>query len=124
MKVDLKDYLISMLLSTLSNTLQCDVTLYQYRRNVILFDKLKPGRNESIENIDLFYYNKHCELVVPLVHTDERYSSEVDDEDIHPECDSIYRNKTFAPSVYQKQCRKSTGETTSYLHEDKLTHTV
>ena len=120
MKVDLKDYLISMLLSTLSNTFQCDVTLYQYRRNVILFDKLKPGRIESIENIDLFYHNEHCKLVVPLVHTDEQYSSEVDDEDIHPEFDSIYRNKAFAPSVYQKH----TGETTSYLHEDKLTHTV
>ena len=113
-----------MLLSTLSNTLQCDVTLYQYRRNVILFDKLKPGRIESIENIDLFYHNEHCELAVPLVHTDEQYISEVDDEDIHPEFDSIYRNKTFASSVYQKQCRKSTGETTSYLHGDKLTHTV
>ena len=113
-----------MLLSTLSNTFQCDVTLYQYRRNVLLFDKLTPGRIESIENIDLFYYNEHWELVVTLVHTNERYSSEVDDEDIHPECDSIYRNKTFAPSVYQKHCRKSTGETTSYLHEDKPTHTV
>ena len=124
MKVDLKDYLISMLLSTLSNTFQCDVTLYQYRRNVILFDKLKPGCIESIENIDLFYRNEHCELVVPLVHTDEQYSSEVDDKDIHPEFDSIYRNKAFASSVYQKQCRKSTGETTSNLHEGKLTHTV
>ena len=101
-----------------------DVTLYQYRRNVILFDKLKPGCIESIENIDLFYHNEHSELVVPLVHANERYSSEVDDEDIHPECDSIYRNKTFAPTVYQKHCRKSTGETTSYLHEDKPTHTV
>ena len=53
-------------------------------------DKLKPGRVERIENIDLFYHNKHYELVLPLVHTNERYSSEVDDENIHPECDSIY----------------------------------
>ena len=82
-------------------------------------DKLKPGPVERIENINLFYHNKHYKLVLPLVHTNERYSSEVDDENIHPECDSIYRNKTFAPSVHQKQCPKSTGETTSYLREDK-----
>ena len=88
-------------MSALSNMFQCNVTLYQYRGNVILVDKLKPGRVESIENIDLFYHNKHYKLVVPLVHTDERYRSEVDDEDIHPECDSIYRNETFAASVHQ-----------------------
>ena len=62
--------------------------------------KLKSGHVESIENIDLFYYNEHYELVVPLVNTDEQYISEVDDEDIHPEFDSIYRNKTFASSIY------------------------
>ena len=105
-----QDYLINILLSALSNTFQCDVTLYQYRGNVILAHKLKPGRVESIENIDLFYHNKHYELVLTLVHTNERYSSEVDDENIHPECDSIYKNETFAPSVYQKQCPKCTGE--------------
>ena len=107
------------LLSALSNTFQCDVTLYQHRGHVILVDNLKPGRVESIENIDLFYHNKHYKFVVPLVDTDERYRSEVDDESIHTECDSIYRNKTFAPSVHQKQYPKSTGVTTSYLHEDK-----
>ena len=95
-----QDYLINILLSALSNTFQCDVTLYQYRGNVILAHKLKPGRIESIENIDLFYHNKHYELVLPLVHNNERYSSEVDDENIHPECDSIYKNETFAPRVY------------------------
>ena len=84
----MQDYLINILLSALSNTFQCDVTLYQYCGNVILVDKLKPGRVESIENIDLFYHNKHYKLVVPLVHTDERYRSDVNDEDIHPECDS------------------------------------
>ena len=105
--------------SALSNAFQCDVTLYQYRGNVILVDKFKPGRVESIQNIDLFYRNEHYELVVPLAHTDEQYSSEVDDEDTHPEFDSIYRSKTFARGAYQKQCRKSAGETTSYLHEDK-----
>ena len=62
--------------------------------------KLKSGHVESIENIDLFYYNEHYELVVPLVNTDEQYISEVDDKDIHPEFDSIYRNKTFASSIY------------------------
>ena len=105
-----QDYLINILLSALSNTFQCDVTLYQYRGNVILAHKLKPGRIESIENIDLFYHNKHYELVLPLVYNNERYSSEVDDENIHPECDSIYKNETFAPSAYQKQCPKCTGE--------------
>ena len=94
-----------------------DLKLYQDWGNVILV-KLKSGHIESIENIDLFYYNEHYELVVPLVNTDEQYISEVDDEDIHPECDSIYRNKTFASSIYQKQCSKSTGENISYLHED------
>ena len=98
----MQDYLINILLSALSNTFQCDVTLYQYGGNVILADKLKPGRVERIENINLFYHNKHYELVLPLVHTNERYSSEVDDENIHPECDSIYKNETFAPSIYQK----------------------
>ena len=83
-------------------------------------DKLKSGCVESIENIDLFYHNKHYELVVPLVHTNEQYSSEVGDKDVHPECDSIYRNKTFADSVYLKQRPNSTGETMSYLHEYKL----
>ena len=83
-------------------------------------DKLKSGCVESIENIDLFYHNKHYELVVPLVHTNEQYSSEVGDKDVHPECDSIYRNKTFADSVYLKQHPNSTGETMSYLHEYKL----
>ena len=67
----------------------------------------------------MFYRNEHYELVVPLAHTDEQYSSEVDDEDTHPEFDSIYRSKTFARGAYQKQCPKSTGETTSYLHEGK-----
>ena len=61
--------------------------------------KLKSGHVESIENIDLFYYNEHYELVVPLVNTDEQYISEVDDEGIHPEFDSVYRNKTFASSI-------------------------
>ena len=56
---------------------------------------------------------------MPPVYTDERYRSEVDDEDIHPECDSIYWNEIFAPIVHQKQCPKFTGVTTSYLHEDK-----
>ena len=94
-----------------------DLKLYQDWGNVILV-KLKSGHVESIENIDLFYYNEHYELVVPLVNTDEQYISEVDDEDIHPECDSIYRIKIFASSIYQKQCPKYTGENTSYLHED------
>ena len=76
-----------------------DLKLYQDWGNVILV-KLKSGHIESIENIDLFYYNEHYELVVPLVNTDEQYISEVDDEDIHPECGSIYRNKTFASSIY------------------------
>ena len=110
---------MDILLSTLSNAFQSEVTLYQYRGNVKLVDKLKPGRVESIESIDLFYHNEHYELVVPLVHTDEKYSSEVDDEDIHPDSDSVYRNKTFAPCAYQKQCPESAGETTSYLHEDE-----
>ena len=79
----------------------CDLKLYQDRGNVILV-KLKSGHVESIENIDLFYYNKHYELIVPLVNTDEQYISEVDDDDIHPECDSIFKNITFASSIYQK----------------------
>ena len=73
--------------------------LYQDWGNVILV-KLKSGQVENIENIDLFYYKEHYELVVPLVNTDEQYISEVDDEGIHPEFDSIYRNKTFASSIY------------------------
>ena len=56
-KVLLQDYLMKeiyknddmdILLSALSNAFQCDVTLYQYRGNVILVDKFKPGRVESI----------------------------------------------------------------------------
>ena len=94
----------------------CDLKLYQDRGNVILV-KLKSGHVESIENIDLIYYNKHYELIVPLVYTDEQDISVVDDDDIHPECDSIYKNKTFASSIYQKQCPKSIGENTSYFHE-------
>ena len=39
---------MDILLSALSNAFQCDVTLYQYRGNVILVDKFKPGRVESI----------------------------------------------------------------------------
>ena len=50
---------MDILLSTLSNAFQSEVTLYQYRGNVKLVDKLKPGRVESIESIDLFYHNEH-----------------------------------------------------------------
>ena len=97
------------LLSALSNAFQCDVTLYQYRGNVILVDKSKPGRVESTEDIDLFYHNKHYKHVVPLVHTDEQYSSEVSHKDIHTNCYSIYRNKTFA-LVYTKNSSRNPQE--------------
>ena len=97
MKKIYKNHDKDILLSALSNTFQCDVTLYQYRGNVILVDKLKPGRVESTEH------------VVPLVHTDEQYSSEVNHKDIHPNCYSIYRNKTFA-LVYTKSSSKNPQE--------------
>ena len=62
----------------------CDLKLYQDCGNVILV-KLKSGHVESTENIDLFYYNEHYELAVPLINTDKQYISEVNDENIHPE---------------------------------------
>ena len=79
--------------------------------------KLKSGRVESIENIDLFYHNEHYKLAVPLVNTDDNILVRSMTK-IFTQSDSIYRNKTFAFSIYQKQCPKSTRENTSYLHED------
>ena len=119
-----KDHNKDILLSALSNAFQCDVTLYQYRGNVILADKLKPGRVESTEDIDLFYHNKHYKHVVPLIHTDEQYSSEVNHKDIHPKLLFNLQKQNLCSCVYQKQLPKSTGETTSYLHENTLTNTV
>ena len=112
MKKIYKNHDKDILLSALSNTFQCDVTLYQYRGNVILVDKLKPGRVESTEH------------VVPLVHTDEQYSSEVNHKDIHPKLLFNLQKQNLCSCVYQKQLPKSTGETTSYLHENTLTNTV
>ena len=42
------------------------------------------------------------ELVVPLVHTDERYSNEVDEKDIHAEGDSVYIKKLCSWCIYIK----------------------
>ena len=55
---------------------------------------------------------------------DEQYSSEVNHKDIHPKLLFNLQKQNLCSCVYQKQLPKSTGETTSYLHENTLTNTV